>query len=124
MKKQKKTILAGLFTLLLGVCFLSCAEDEVYRAKVLVTMIDTLNVEMRTPVPKCQLIFGEEHFAEAIKRTVYTNDIGVYEGEWPREVSLRIQASKEIGGKMYIGGSVVRVKKEGIGDVEILIKAD
>ena len=73
--KHKRTIFAGLFILLVSTYFLSCSEDEVYRAKVLVTMIDTLNVEARVPVPKCQLIFGEEHFAEDIKRTVYTNDI-------------------------------------------------
>ena len=120
--KHRRTIFAGLFILLLSTFFLSCSKNEVYRAKVLVTMTDPLNAEVRIPVPNCQLIFGEDHFAEDIKRTVRTNDIGIYEGEWPREVSLRIQASKEINGKMYVGGSYTKMKKDGIGNVEILIK--
>ena len=122
--EHKKIIFASLFTLLLSVCILSCSEEEVYRAKVLVTMIDTVNSDIRTPIPNCKLIFGEDHFSKDIKRTVYTNDMGIYEGEWHREAFLKIQASKEINGKMYTGGSSVKVKKEGIGNVEILIKEE
>ena len=120
--KHKKAILASIVVLLSSVYFTSCKEDNVYRAIVTVSMIDSTIQEARTPVPNCQLIFGEDHFAEDIKRTVYTDNFGRYEGEWPREVSLRIQASKEINGIKFTGASVVRLKKEGAGEVEILIK--
>ena len=120
--KNTKIICACLLILAVGTSFFSCKKKDVYRAQVLVTLVDPDFPEVRTPVPDCKLIFGEDDFADDIKRTVYTDENGIYRGAWPREVSLRIQASKEIDGVLYVGVSIVRVEKTGSAEVEILLK--
>lgn len=78
----------------------------------------------KIPVPLCQLVFGEENFAPDIKRTGYTDANGKYEGEWSREVSLRVRASKEINKKIHTGVSIIRLSDGGIAEQEILIKEE
>jgi hypothetical protein len=106
---------------LLSTCFiLSCSKENKYKANITVSLIYTDGNKI--PVPLCKLIFGEDDFAANVKRTVYTNDLGHYEGEWNREVYLRIQASKEIDGQLYTGTSFIRLTPDGTAEQEILIK--
>lgn len=85
-------------------------------------MIDSINTTRKIPVPACTLVFGEDNFAPDIKRTGYTDNNGKYEGEWPREVSLRVRASRDINNITYTGMSIIRLSEGGIAEQEILIK--
>jgi len=118
----KKTLLAGIIFLFSVNCFYSCAKEDVYKAVVTVSRIEeTGDSHTRIPVPDCRLIFGEDNFDETIRREVYTDAMGKYTGEWKREVSLKIQASKEINGEMYTGASVVRLSLIKTAEVEVLV---
>ena len=120
--RYNKSFLAGIIFLFSVSCFYSCKEDNVYKAVVTVSRIEeTGTSSIRIPVPDCRLFFGEEDFDEKVKREVYTDVTGKYTGEWTREVSLRVQASREIDGEMYTGMSVVRLTLGATAEQEILI---
>ncbi len=116
----KKLILISIISLFIVAGFYSCSEDSTYKAIVTVSMLDSSS--RKIPVPDCKLVFGEDNFAPDIKRTGYTDLYGKYEGEWPREVSLRVQASREINGELYTGVSMIRLTEGGVAEQEILIK--
>jgi hypothetical protein len=118
----KKITLIGIISLLSVGSFLFCKKESQYKAIITVSMIDSTT--RKIPVPACKLIFGEDNFAPDIKRTGYTDENGKYEGEWAREVSLRIRASKEINNKSYTGISIIRLTEGGIAEQEILIKEE
>ncbi|MDR1181871.1 MAG: hypothetical protein LBL13_07830 [Bacteroidales bacterium] len=118
----KKIILVGIISLLSVGSFLFCKKESQYKAIITVSMIDSIN--RKVPVPACKLVFGEENFDPEIKRTGYTDENGKYEGEWSREVSLRIRASREINNKNYTGMSIIRLTEGGIAEQEILIKEE
>jgi hypothetical protein len=94
----------------------------VYKGIVTVSRIEEMgDSHIRIPVPDCKLIFGKDDFDPEIRREVYTDATGKYVGEWKREVSLGIQASKEIDGEMYSGASVIRLSLVTTSEVEVLI---
>ena len=119
----RKILLVGIISLFSVGCFYSCEKEDVYKAVVTVSMLEMVDevTAKKIPVPSCKLVFGEENFSPEIKRTGYTDVAGKYESEWQREVSLRVYASKEIDGVMYVGASVVRLTAEGVATQEILI---
>jgi len=120
-----KLLLAGVMFLFSASCFYSCAKDNTYKAVITVSRLDELDsVSRKIPVPDCRLFFGDEKYDVEIQREVYTDATGKYVGEWKREVSLQIQASKEIDGKMYTGGSVIRLSLGGTAEQEILIRPE
>jgi hypothetical protein len=120
--KYKKLVLVSIISLLSVGSFSFCKKESQYKARITVSMIDPAG--KKNPVPSCKLVFGEENFAPDIKRTGYTDANGKYEGEWPREVSLRVRASREINGKVYSGVSIIRLTEGGIAEQEILIKEE
>ncbi|MDR0604423.1 MAG: hypothetical protein LBG80_09005 [Bacteroidales bacterium] len=120
--QYKKIIFVGIIFLLSASSFFFCKTENQYRAIITVSMIDAAGGKI--PVPSCKLVFGEENFAPDIKRTGYTDVNGRYEGEWPREVSLRVLASREINGKIYSGASIIRLSEGGVAEQEILIKEE
>jgi hypothetical protein len=118
----KKLLLAGVISLFSVSCFYSCTKGNVYKGVVTVFRTDSDSSVVKIPVPNCKLIFGKEEYAPEVKREVYTDETGKYEGEWNREVSLEIQASKEISDVMYVGKSIIRLSPSVISTQEILIK--
>jgi hypothetical protein len=94
----------------------------VYKGVITVFRTDSDSSVVKIPVPNCKLVFGKEDYDAEIKREVYTDETGKYEGEWRREVSLEIQASKEIFDVAYAGKSVIRLSPGIIATQEILIK--
>ncbi|MDR1459866.1 MAG: hypothetical protein LBI60_06600 [Bacteroidales bacterium] len=120
--RNKKIILVSIISLLSAVSFLFCKKESQYKAIITVSMIESTG--RKIPVPACKLVFGEENFDPAIKRTGYTDENGKYEGEWPREVSLRVKASREINEKNYSGVSIIRLTEGGVAEQEILIKEE
>jgi hypothetical protein len=121
--KCKKVILVSLISLLSVSSFSFCKKESQYKAIITVSMIDDAT-DKKIPVPSCKLVFGEDNFAEDIKRVGYTDANGKYEGEWPREVSLRVRASREINNKLYSGVSIIRLSEGGVSEQEILIKEE
>ena len=117
---SKKFFLVGVIFLLSVSCFYSCKKDNVYRAIVTVSILDESNVKI--PVAECRLDFGEDNFAPDIKRVGYTDKSGKYEGEWNREVTLPVYATRDINGQIYSGYTMIRLTLEGIAEGEILIK--
>lgn len=120
-----KLFLAGVIFLFSASCFYSCKQDEGYKAVITVSRLDKADsTSKRIPVPDCRLFFGQDNFDSEMQREVYTDASGKYTGEWKREASLRIQASKEIDGVMYEGASVIRLTLGGVATQEILITAE
>ncbi|MDR1878096.1 MAG: hypothetical protein LBQ64_00855 [Bacteroidales bacterium] len=117
---HRKTFYVVVFISLLAVCSFSCKKEILYKAIIKVSM--QYSDGSIIPVPACKLVFGDDNYSEKVKRTVYTDEAGQYEGTWDREVNLRVVASKEINGKLYTGGSVVSLKAEGKTEQEIFIQ--
>ncbi|MDR0367978.1 MAG: hypothetical protein LBH82_02405 [Bacteroidales bacterium] len=117
---NKKYFFLALFAAGISSFFLSCKENDEYKGIVIVSMIDTLDI--KTPVPNCELVFGVDSFAADVKRVAYTDNAGRYEGIWKKDVFLPVVATKEIDSVMYTGSSVLRVKVQGAEPVEILFK--
>ena len=117
---SKKFLLVSLMFLVSIGCFYSCKKDNSYRALVRVSMLDASNVKI--PVPECKLEFGEKNFSDKVNRVGYTDAKGEYEGEWDREVTLPIHATREINGHIYSAYSVIRLTQEGVAEQEILLK--
>ena len=120
----KKILLAGVISLFSVSCFYSCNKDNIYKGVVTVFRTNSDSSIVKIPVPNCKLVFGKDDFDADIRREVYTDAAGKYEGEWKREVTLEIQASKEISDVMYVGKSVIRLSSGGISTREILIKPE
>jgi len=118
----RKLLLASVMFLFSVGCLHSCKKDNVYKTVVKVSMLDEFNVKIS--VPECKLVFGEDHFAPDVKRIGYTDASGKYEGEWNREVTLPVHASRVINDKVYSGYSVIRPSQEGVSMHEILIKPE
>ena len=117
---SRKFFLASIVFLLSVSCFYSCKKETSYKAVITVSMLDENNLKIS--VPACKLVFGDTNFAPDIQRVGYTDATGKYEGEWNREVTLPVYASREINGYEYTGYSMVRLTVEGIAEQEILLK--
>ena len=117
---SKKFLLVGIMFLFSVSCFYSCKKNNTYRAVIKVSMLDEFN--NKVPVPECKLVFGKDNFAPDVRRVGYTDKSGVYEGEWTREVTLPVDATRDINGSLYSGYSVIRLTLDGIAEQEILIK--
>ncbi len=82
------------------------------------SIIDTFDI--KSPVPYCELVFGDTNYANDVKRIEYTDISGTYEGIWTKDVSLKVVATKEIDSVLYTGTTVLKVKTQGAEPAEII----
>lgn len=120
--RYKKLLLASVVVLFSVGCFFSCTKNNVYKAVVTVSRLNSENVKI--PVPECKLVFGEDNYVAEVKRIGYTDMNGKYEGEWDREVTLPIYVTRTIGDTVYSGFSMIRLTQENVAMCEILIKPE
>lgn len=117
---SKKFFFLIFATIAISYLFSSCKENNEYKGIVKVSIIDTLDI--KSPVPHCELVFGDTNYANDVKRTEYTNINGVYEGTWTKDVTLKVVATKEIDSVEYTGVTSLKVKTQGAEPAEIIFK--
>jgi len=59
---------------------------------------------IKIPVGGCGLVIGDTTFAPEIYRKAVTDASGYYEGTWPREVYILVEATKPFNNEQYYYG--------------------
>jgi hypothetical protein len=122
---NKRFFSAGLFSLFFAAIVLVSCKDNSECTGIITTC--TSNGGIKTPLGNCELIIGQEKqgerpFADGIKRIVATDASGRYEGTWPRQVLIPVEAKKQISDEEYYHGvAFLKLEPGNTTEIEIIL---